>query len=79
MWRVYAATVLAWILLVPPLFTDGACTAEFDAEAARIEADMPRIRTYDAAMKYWGERHQPVAARWESCHQLAGVGHGERW
>ena len=61
MWRIYAAIALAWLLLMPPLFTGGDCTAEFDAEAARIEADMPRIRTYDAAMQYWGERHQPVA------------------
>ena len=61
MWRVYAAIVLAWVLLMPPLFTDGACTAEFNAEASRIEADVPRIRTYDAAMHYWAERHQPVA------------------
>jgi hypothetical protein len=27
---------IAWAALMPPLFTDGACTAEYDAENARL-------------------------------------------
>lgn len=60
MWRFYLAVVLAWAILMPPLFTEGACTAEFDAETARIATDGERIRTVDSAMRYWASRHQPV-------------------
>src|SRR5256885_1982180 len=61
MWRIYAAVVIAWIVLLPPLFTDGACTGEFEAESDRLQADAASLRTYDAAMKYWAARRQPVA------------------
>lgn len=61
MWRFYLAVALIWLILLPPLFTDGACTAEFDVEAATIGTDGPRILTVDAARQYWASRHQPIA------------------
>jgi hypothetical protein len=36
MWRFYLALALVWLGLAPPLFTDGACTAEFESHSARI-------------------------------------------
>jgi hypothetical protein len=30
-WRFYAAVALVWLALSPPLFTNGVCSAEFDA------------------------------------------------
>ena len=61
MWRFYLAVVVAWIVLLPPVFTGGACTAEFDAEAARISAESARIGTLDASERYWASRSQPIA------------------
>lgn len=43
---------VAWLALLPPLFTDGACTREFDAEAARIEADGAKLKTPASAAEY---------------------------
>ena len=37
---------------MPPLFTGGACTAEFEAEAARLEADRVRLKTPSSASEY---------------------------
>ena len=51
-----ALAALIWLVLLPPLFTGGECTREFDAEHARIESDRARIRSADAAVRYWNER-----------------------
>jgi hypothetical protein len=48
-----------WIALMPPLFTHGACTAEFDAFGAQIERDRIRIATLDAAEVYLASRKIP--------------------
>ena len=45
-----------WIALMPPLFTAGECTREFEAEAKRIEADRNEVSTAAAARKYWTDR-----------------------
>jgi hypothetical protein len=60
-WRVYALFVLAWVVLLPPFFTDGACTAQFDAESDRLKSDTARVRTVEAAVRYWSSRSLPVA------------------
>jgi hypothetical protein len=36
MWRTYALIELVWAVLMPPFFTGGACTAQFDEEADRL-------------------------------------------
>jgi hypothetical protein len=46
-----------WALLAPPLFTDGACTREFEAEAARIEKDRDSLGSLAAARAYWNGRN----------------------
>jgi hypothetical protein len=38
MWRVWLALVVLWVALMPPLFTGGACTREFEAASAAVEA-----------------------------------------
>jgi hypothetical protein len=43
----------AWIVLLPPLFTGGACTREFEAEAKRIEADRAALDSTAKARAYW--------------------------
>ena len=70
MWRVYAIIVVVWLALLPPFFTAGACTAQFEAESARLQADAAKIRTADAALQYWASRSLPVASlSVDQCHQ----------
>jgi hypothetical protein len=58
--RFLAVVVLAWIALLPPLFTRGACTREFDAESRRIDADRARLGDPPHAMQYWQSRQVPA-------------------
>lgn len=60
MWRLYLLLVLVWLVLMPPLFTAGQCTVEFEAESARLQADMARVRQADSALAYWQGRGVPV-------------------
>ncbi|MGZ5104689.1 MAG: hypothetical protein ACXWHA_13155 [Usitatibacter sp.] len=50
--KVFVVVALVWLALIPPFFTGGACTAEFDAEASRIEKDGGRLRTVASAVEY---------------------------
>lgn len=52
----FAILAVIWIALLPPLFTGGKCTAEFDAAAQRIEADRKAIASPERAAAYWRER-----------------------
>src|SRR5215470_8490546 len=61
MWRVYAVIGLVWLALVPPFFTNGACTAEFEGEVTKLQADIARLRTATAAEQYWTSRAVPMA------------------
>jgi hypothetical protein len=51
-----ALVALIWLVLLPPLFTQGDCTREFDEEHARIERDRAKIRGAGPALQYWSER-----------------------
>jgi hypothetical protein len=55
-WRLGIALAFAWALLMPPLFTGGACTAEFEAESNRIDADRAALSDPARAAAYWGKR-----------------------
>jgi hypothetical protein len=61
MWRFYAAVALVWLVLMPPLFTGGACTAEFDTEAERVSRDNSRLLTPESARDYFRSRDVPVS------------------
>ncbi len=59
MYRFFAALALIWIALLPPLFTGGACTAEFDAEHALLTADQRLLISAASADVYLKSRHIP--------------------
>jgi hypothetical protein len=61
MWRFYAAVVLVWLALAPPLFTGGACSAEFDDENARLARDGNQLVSAESAKKYFQSRGVPVS------------------
>ncbi len=54
--KILIPVAIAWTALMPPLFTDGACTAEFDQESARLEQDGKSLRSSVLADSYWRER-----------------------
>jgi hypothetical protein len=54
--RFLALLALIWLVLLPPLFTEGECTREFETEQARIANETARLATATLAVKYWNER-----------------------
>jgi hypothetical protein len=54
--RLLALVALIWLLLLPPLFTGGDCTREFDEEQARIDRERTGIRGMSQAVAYWNGR-----------------------
>ncbi len=59
--RILAAIALVWLVLLPPLFTGGACTAEFDHETSRLAADQKSLATPALAQAYWSSRQVPIS------------------
>jgi len=59
MWRLFVLLALGWAVVLPPLFTRGACTAEFEAESRRIDADRGELPDPDRAVDYWRRRAVP--------------------
>lgn len=55
------AVALFWIAISPPLFTNGQCTAEFEAETKRLGTDQASIRSSALARTYWNERSVPYS------------------
>jgi hypothetical protein len=58
--RVLVAIALVWLVLMPPFFTDGACTAEFDNVARRIQENKPSLVSFASAREYWNSAHVSV-------------------
>lgn len=54
--RLLVVLAVVWLALMPPLFTGGACSREFEDEAARLERDRPQLTTPARAASYWGAR-----------------------
>jgi hypothetical protein len=54
--RLLALVALIWLVLLPPLFTGGECTREFDEEQARIDREQGGIRGMNQAVAYWNNR-----------------------
>ena len=59
--KLILGVAIIWLALMPPLFTNGACTAEFDAENSRLAADMASLRTSVGADRYYSARGVPHA------------------
>ena len=52
MLRLLAFVLLVWLLLLPPFFTGGACTAEFDAASGLFTGHMDRFATLASAKQH---------------------------
>ena len=59
--RILAVVALVWVALLPPLFTDGACTAEFDHEASQLGANQKSLASPTLAQAYWCSRQIPIS------------------
>jgi len=82
LWKLGVALAFAWALVMPPLFTHGACTAEFDAESRRVDADRASFPDPARAASYWTARNIAYySVSSESCRRsrprfLANCGDG---
>jgi hypothetical protein len=62
MWRLYALIVVVWVAMAPPLFTGGACTAEFEATTNQVLMNSKSLNSPDAAISYFQASGIPVSA-----------------
>jgi hypothetical protein len=58
--RVMLVVALVWLALMPPFFTGGACTAEFDLVARQIQDNRPALAYSASAQAYWNSVHIPA-------------------
>jgi hypothetical protein len=58
--RLFLAIALIWLVLMPPFFTNGACSAEFDAAARRLQENKSSLATEDSAQVYWSSAQIPI-------------------
>lgn len=54
--KLIVAVLVVWVLLSPPLFTDGECTREFEAVLKRVDDDREALDRLTAARQYLSER-----------------------
>ncbi len=54
--KLIALVALAWLLLMPPLFTGGDCTRTFEDENERVDRERTAIRGVSQAVAYWNAR-----------------------
>ena len=59
--RILGFVAVVWLALMPPLFTNGACTAEFDREASRLTVNQKALDSPTHAQEYWSSRQVPVS------------------
>jgi hypothetical protein len=57
--KLLLGVAVVWAALMPPLFTHGACTAEYEAENKRLEADRDAIKTPTGADAWYSTRGVP--------------------
>jgi len=69
--RFIVVIVLVWLFLMPPLFTKGACTVEFDQVSTQLEAHKKELATSASAQAFWGSR--PVSMRVITASQCRAV------
>lgn len=61
MWKVYSLLGLVWLALMPPFFTSGRCSAEFDEAMADLTRAASKLRNPDSAYAYFQQRSVPVS------------------
>lgn len=60
MLRLLLIIALIWLALMPPFFTQGTCTAEFDNVARQIQDNKAALATSVSAQSYWNSVHVPM-------------------
>jgi hypothetical protein len=58
--RLMLVIAVVWLALIPPFFTDGACTAEFDKVARQIQDNRSSLESSASAQAYWNSVHVPA-------------------
>ena len=67
--RVLIAIALFWAIILPPFFTDGACTAEFNSVYRQIQDNKAAFASPASALRYWQTQNVPVqVVTSERCH-----------
>ncbi|HEX9140546.1 MAG TPA: hypothetical protein VF848_12205 [Steroidobacteraceae bacterium] len=69
--RVIGVVILVWLILMPPLFTEGACTAEFDQVSTQLQTHKKDLATSASAQAFWGA--MPVSMQVISASQCRMV------
>ena len=59
--KLLAVVAVLWIALAPPLFTGGACSAEYDAENKRLQAERASVDSATGADAWYSARGVPHA------------------
>lgn len=68
MLRLLLVVGLIWVALLPPIFTAGACTAEYEAAAALLHANRQQMRSPADALQFLQARAlQPTLLSAEDC------------
>ncbi|HEY4080635.1 MAG TPA: hypothetical protein VGM81_08065 [Burkholderiaceae bacterium] len=68
--RILIVVALVWIALMPPLFTHGACTAEFESVEQLVKVNQQQMRTAVAAEAFLRQHGiQPIALTSDECNQ----------
>ena len=61
MWRFYALVSVIWAALLPPVFTDGQCTSEFDQAASLVTQNRKAVSKPESARDFFRSRGIPVS------------------
>jgi hypothetical protein len=57
--RLFLVIAAIWLIALPPFFTDGACTAEFNHAALQIDEQKPQFASPALAKEYFTSSHIP--------------------
>jgi hypothetical protein len=67
--RILLIVALFWAAILPPFFTDGACTAEFNKVSRQIGDNEAAFASPASALQYWQSQNLPVqVVTSERCH-----------
>jgi hypothetical protein len=58
--RLIILMALVWLAVLPPFFTNGACTAEFNEVSSQIADNRKAFASPGLAEGYWRAQHVPV-------------------
>jgi hypothetical protein len=68
--RILLVIALFWAIFLPPFFTDGACTAEFNAVARQVQDNKAAFASPSSALQYWQSQYVRVqVVTSEACHR----------